>query len=250
MANREPSESDAPARGGGSDSAKRAAAVAALDFIEPGMKLGLGSGSTAEIFLEELGKRVRGGLKITGVPTSLNSGRLAERLGVPLTALDSVGWLDLTIDGADEIDPTLNLIKGGGGALLVEKIVAAASDRMVVIADASKRVETLGRFPLPVEITPFGWETTRAVVQELLQGYDVDGSEATLRLSRDEPFITDEGNMILDLRLGRIGDAPDLAYALNAVPGVVENGLFINMADVALIGDDNGAVTALTREAA
>ena len=234
-----------PPRGGGSDAAKRAAAERALAFVEDGMKIGLGTGSTAEHFVDLLGAKVKAGLSIIGVPTSMETGRLAERARVPLTTLDAAGWLDLTVDGADEIDPTLNLIKGGGGALLIEKIVASASDRMVVIADGSKRVDVLGAFPLPVEITPFGWETTRAVIQQVLSGYEVGGADVTLRMRGDAPFITDEGNMILDLDLKRIDEAHDLAYALNAIPGVVENGLFINIADVAVIADDEGEVEVL-----
>ncbi|MCI4664200.1 MAG: ribose-5-phosphate isomerase RpiA [Neomegalonema sp.] len=230
------------------DLAKRAAAEAALEYVQDGMKLGLGSGSTAAAFVSALGEARPGRFEnVVCVPTSLETGRLAERAGLPLATLDSLGWLDLTVDGADEIDPELNLVKGGGGALLVEKIVASASDQMVVIADDSKLVKSLGAFPLPVEITPFGWETTRAVVELLVAGYDVDGVESSLRMKGDTPFITDEGNMILDLKLGRIGEPADLGFALNSIPGVVENGLFISIADVAICADATGAKTVLER---
>ena len=235
--------------GVGAEAAKRFAAERALEFVEPGMKLGLGTGSTAAQLVALLGARCREGLKLTCVPTSVATGRQAERAGVPLTTLDEAGWLDLTIDGADEVDPNLDLIKGGGGALLIEKIVASASDRMIVIADVSKRVETLGAFPLPVEVTPFGWETTRAVIeQQVLANSDVDGRETKLRLARDEPFLTDEGNMIIDLDLKRIGDPNALSYALNAVPGVVDSGLFLGIADAAIIADETGVVDVLMRE--
>ncbi len=231
------------------DLAKQVAATRAVDYVEDGMRLGLGTGSTADWFVRALGERVRaGGLRgVVGVPTSLRTGELAERVGVRLTTLDEAGWLDLTVDGADEIDPALRLIKGGGGALLQEKIVACASDRMVVIADASKAVEALGAFPLPVEIVPFGWETTKAIVEELLEDADVDGRASSLRLAGDTPFITDGGHMILDLHLRRIGAPAALAGALIAVPGVIDTGLFIDIADTAVIGHANGATEVLAR---
>ncbi len=232
--------------GAGASDAKRRVGEEAAKLVENGMKLGIGTGSTAAFFVEALGKRVREeGLEVIGVPTSVATGRLAEKARIPLTTLDNAGWLDLTVDGADEIDPDLNLIKGGGGALLIEKIVASASDRMVVIADASKKVATLGKFPLPVEVTPFGWETTRAVLQQMLAEFDVESTQSRLRMNKDEPFITDEGNMIIDLMLGRIGDPGDLAIALNGVPGVVENGLFIDIADAAIIAGADGAIEIL-----
>ena len=229
------------------DLAKRAAAMRALDWVEDGMRLGLGTGSTADWFVRALGERIKAGelRKVVGVPTSLRTGELAEREGVRLTTLDEAGWLDLTVDGADEIDPALNLIKGGGGALLQEKIVACASDRMVVIADGSKRVATLGAFPLPVEIVPFGWETTKAVVEELLASADVDGRATTLRLKGDAPFITDGGHMILDLHLRRIGAPGALSALLVAVPGVIDTGLFIDIASAAVIGHADGATEVL-----
>ena len=224
------------------DRAKRAAAERALDFVEPGMRLGLGTGSTADWFVRLLGEKVRAGALtgIVGVPTSVRTGKLAEHERIALTTLDEAGWLDLTVDGADELDASLNLIKGGGGALLQEKIVACASDRMVVIADAGKRVATLGAFPLPIEIVPFGWETTKAIVQKLLEDCDVGARRSALRLHKDEPFVTDGGHFILDLHLGRIGDPAELAAALISIPGVIETGLFVGIADMAVIGHETG----------
>lgn len=243
-------ESQGPEHGGGPEAAKRAAAERAAALIEPGMKVGLGSGTTAEIFVEVLAERVRGGLDIVCVASSQRTGALAERLRAPLTTLNAAGWLDVTVDGADEIDPSLRLIKGGGGALLVEKILANASDRMIVIADARKEVETLGAYPLPVEVTPFGWQTTRVIIEHMLGDMDVGGREVTLRLDRDAPFVTDEGNMIFDLALQRIGDPETLSIALNGVPGVVDNGLFLDLADAAIIADDSGEARVLTWDGA
>jgi ribose 5-phosphate isomerase A len=157
-------------------------------------------------------------------------------------SLDEAKWLDLTIDGADEFDSHLNLIKGGGGALLQEKIVATASDQMIVIADAAKEVEHLGAFPLPIELIPFGWLTTQALVEETLISMDVLGRSSTLRMNGERPFVTDEGNYILDLHLQHIGNARQLALALNQMPGVVENGLFIDICDIVVIGDGQGGV--------
>jgi ribose 5-phosphate isomerase A len=223
------------------DRAKRAAAEEALTFIESGMKLGLGTGSTAAVFVKLLGERVKKeGLKVTGVPTSIRTGELAEACGIRLTTLNQAGWLDVTVDGADEFDDELRLIKGGGGALLQEKIVACASDQMVVVADASKQVRELGAFPLPVEVVPFGWQVTQALISETLEDFDVGGDKITLRLFKDEPFLTDEGNFILDLQLRRIGEPEELAAALNLIPGVIESGLFINVADVVVIGREDG----------
>lgn len=233
------------------DSAKRAAALRALDFVESGMRLGLGTGSTADWFVRVLGEKVRAGAleHVTGVPTSLRTGALAEREKIRLTTLDEAGWLDLTVDGADEVDANLTLIKGGGGALLQEKIVATASDRMVVIADGSKRVTRLGAFPLPIEIVPFGWETTKAIVEGVLKDADVAARGVTLRLARDTPFITDGGHMIFDLHLEAIGAPADLAAALIAIPGVIDTGLFIDIADAAVIGHADGTTEVIERPA-
>jgi ribose 5-phosphate isomerase A len=225
------------------DTAKFVAAKRAVEFVEDGMKVGLGTGSTAAWMVRCLGELVRDdGLNITGVPTSTRTAELARQLGIRVVSLDEARWLDLTIDGADEYDPDLNLIKGGGGALLQEKIVATASDRLVVIADATKAVEHLGAFPLPVEIVPFGWQTTKALVEEMIESMDVIGSAASLRMNRDAPFVTDEGNFILDLHLGRIGNPRQLSLVLNQVPGVVENGLFIDICDVVVVGHGDGKV--------
>ncbi len=225
------------------DAAKHAAARKAVSFIEDGMKVGLGTGSTAAFMVKCLGERVRNeGLKITGVATSTRTADLAASEGINVVTLDDAKWLNLTIDGADEYDGNLNLIKGGGGALLMEKIVATASDRMIVIADLSKQVETLGAFPLPVEVIPFGWQTTKALIEETLINLDVMGRETSRRMNNDEPFLTDQGNYILDLNLKRIGNARRLSLILNQVPGVVENGLFIDIADVVIIGMGDGSV--------
>jgi len=225
------------------DKAKYVAARRAVDFVEDGMSVGLGTGSTAAWMVRCLGEMVRNdGMKITGVATSTRTADLAREVGITIKTLDEVRWLDLTIDGADEYDPNLNLIKGGGGALLQEKIVATASDQMVVIADATKQVDRLGAFPLPVEVIPFGWQTTKSLVEELLISMDVMGRDATLRMNGDHPYITDEGNHILDLHLGRIGNARQLSLVLNQVPGVVENGLFVDICDVVILGYADGRV--------
>ena len=225
------------------ETAKFAAARRAVDFVEGGMRVGLGSGSTAAWMVRCLGQRVREeGLKITGVPTSDRTAALARAEGITVVTLDEARWLDLTIDGTDEFDPDLNLIKGGGGAHLREKIVATASDQMIVIADAAKEVAHLGAFPLPVEVVPFGWQTSKALIEEMLVSLDVLGREVTLRMKGDVPFTSDEGNRILDLHLGRIGNARQLALVLNQVPGVVENGLFIDICDRVVIGHGDGRV--------
>ena len=225
------------------DKAKFVAAKRSVDFVEDGMRVGLGTGSTAALMVRALGDLVREeGLRIRGVPTSTRTADLAREVGVPIKTLDEVRWLDLTIDGADEYDANLNLIKGGGGALLHEKIVATASDQMVVIADLSKQVDTLGTFPLPVEVIPFGWQTTKALVEEMLSNVDVQGRSASLRLNGTEPFRTDEGNFILDLHLRRIANASQLSLVLNQIPGVVENGLFLDICDVLVIGNADGTV--------
>ena len=222
------------------DELKRQAAAKALDYVRDGMKLGLGTGSTAKHFVELLGERVKTGLKVIGVPTSEATRADALRCGVPLTTLDDVDRLDLTVDGADEIDPQLNLIKGGGGALLREKIVAAASDRMIVIADESKWVATLGRFPLPVEVIPFGLAATRRAIAEAFAQCGVSGPMA-IRNGRDgHAFVTDGGHWIIDAHLGQIPDAPRLAGLLSSIPGVVEHGLFIGLASMTMLASSEG----------
>ena len=225
------------------DKAKFVAARRAADYVEDGMRVGLGTGSTAAWLVRCLGEMVReDGLKFKGVPTSTRTAELARDVGIEVISLDEARWLDLTIDGADEFDADLNLIKGGGGALLQEKIVATASDRMVVIADIGKQVETLGAFPLPVEVIPFGWQTTQALIEETLISMDVLGRDTTLRMNGEAAFVTDEGNYILDLHLKRIGNARQLALVLNQMPGVVENGLFIDICDTVVLGFGDGRV--------
>lgn len=219
---------------------KRQAAARALDFLEPGMRLGLGTGSTAKHFITLLADRVRAGLDIVAVATSEATRMLAEQQGIRLVTLDQSPVLDLTVDGADEIAPDLSLIKGGGAALLHEKIVAAASRRMVVIADESKSVPVLGRFPLPVEVVPFGLAATRAAVEAAARANGSPGP-ASLRLGADgHPLVTDGGHWLLDAALGRIADPAALATRLNAVPGVVEHGLFIGMANIAIVAGRDG----------
>ena len=222
------------------DELKRQAAARALDFVQSGMKLGLGTGSTAKHFVELLGERVRGGLDVIGVPTSEATRNDAIRCGVRLTTLDEVDRLDLTVDGADEIDASLNLIKGGGGALLREKIVAAASDRMIVIADDSKWVETLGRFPLPIEVIPFGLGATQRAIEKAFAASGVSG-RLVVRSGKDgHVFVTDGGHWIVDAHLGRISDPPLLAQSLSLIPGVVEHGLFIGLASTAMLAGSQG----------
>jgi ribose 5-phosphate isomerase A len=215
---------------------KKAVAAKALEYVSDGMKLGLGSGTTAEIFLEQLAPRIRGGMKLLCVPTSERTAIHARKLGITLGALDDLAPLDLTIDGADEADRNLDLIKGGGGMLLREKIVAASSLRMLVIADETKLVPRLGKFPLPIEVVAFGCKSTamRLIAAISALGYANVGLD--LRRKTDgEVFTTDSGNVIYDCRLGQIVSAPKLAAALSAVPGVVEHGLFIGIATTLLI---------------
>lgn len=224
----------------GTDDLKRAAAAYALDMVRPGMRLGLGTGSTARHFVELLGERVRGGLDIVAVPTSEATRADAERARIPLTTLEETPDLDLTVDGADEIAPDLSAIKGGGGALLREKIVAAASAHMVVIGDESKWVEMLGRFPLPVELVPFGVAPTRRAIEEAAKAAGCPGA-ASLRQTREgHAFVTDGGHLILDLTLGRIPEPRALAARLAEVPGVVEHGLFIGLVRTAILAGPRG----------
>jgi ribose 5-phosphate isomerase A len=222
------------------DTQKRAAAARAVEFVRSGMKLGLGTGSTAKHFVELLGERVRAGLHVVGVPTSEATRADAQRCGVPLTTLEETPALDLTIDGADEIAPDLSLIKGGGGALLREKIVAAASTRMIVIADDTKWVPGLGRFPLPIEVIPFGLGATRQAIEKVCAASGVAGALA-VHLGKDgHPFVTDGGHWIIDAALGRIPDPGALALRLAGIPGVMEHGLFIGLAHVAILASPDG----------
>jgi len=222
------------------DGLKRQAAARALLSVRDGMKLGLGTGSTAKHFVDLLGERVRAGLKVLGVPTSEATRIQAAECGIPLTTLDDVDRLDLTIDGADEIDPSLNAIKGGGGALLREKIVAAASDRMIVIADDTKWVDALGRFPLPVEVIPFGLAATRRAMAGAFAQSGVSGQMVLRKGGDGHVFVTDGGHWIIDAHLGRIEDAPRLAGLLNPIPGVVEHGLFIGLASTVILAGAQG----------
>jgi ribose 5-phosphate isomerase A len=219
---------------------KRAAAARALEFVQPGMRLGLGTGSTARHFVDLLGERVAAGLDVIAVPTSEATRAQAAKLGIPLTTLDQTPALDLTVDGADEVARDLTLIKGGGGALLREKIVATASARMVVIADESKYVAVLGRFPLPIEIVPFGAAATHRAIDAAIAAAGCAGP-AVLRKGKDEQvFVTDSGHWILDAHLQRIPDPPELAARLCTVPGVMEHGLFINNAWTVILAGSNG----------
>ena len=219
---------------------KRAAAASAMALVQPGMRLGLGTGTTAAHFVELLGERVRAGLNVVAVPTSEATRAQAQRLNIPLTTLDEDPQLDLTVDGADEIAPDLTLIKGGGGALLREKIVAAASTRMVVIADASKWVDVLGRFALPVEITPFGAGATRRAVEKAAAQSGCPGPAPLRRTEDGHVFVTDGGHWLIDAPLQRITDPPALARRLSAIPGVMEHGLFIGLAHTAIIAGPEG----------
>jgi len=222
------------------DELKRQAAARALEEVRDGMRLGLGTGSTARHFVELLGEKVRAGMKVIGVPTSEATGADAMRCGIALTTLDDIDRLDLTVDGADAIDPSLNLIKGGGGALLREKIVAAASDRMIVIADETKWVDVLGRFPLPVEVIPFGLAATQRAMSRAFAQSDVSGQMGLRKAKDGHVFVTDGGHWIIDAHLGRIGDAPRLAGLLSLIPGVVEHGLFIGLAHTAVLAGAQG----------
>jgi ribose 5-phosphate isomerase A len=222
------------------DAQKRAAAARAVEFVQSGMRLGLGTGSTAKHFVELIGERVRAGLDIVAVPTSEATHADAKRCGIPLTTLDETPELDLTVDGADEIAPDLNLIKGGGGALLREKIVAVASARMIVIADQSKWVGALGGFPLPIEVTPFGFAATRRAVEKAIAAIGRPGP-LNLRQGKDgHAFVTDGGHWIIDAALGRIDDPEAMAHALAGIPGVMEHGLFVGLAQMAIIGGSDG----------
>lgn len=215
------------------------AAREALSHVTDGMRLGIGTGTTAAEFVRLLADKVNNGMSIIGVPTSERTAVLCEELGVPLSTLEETPELDLTIDGADEVDPGLNLIKGGGGALLREKIVAAASARMIVIADESKLVDALGKFPLPIEVNRFGLRATELAIRRAASELGLSGP-LTLRMTDGQPFVTDGGHLILDASFGRIPDTRALSNALFAIPGVVEHGLFLGMARLAIIAGAGG----------
>ena len=219
---------------------KKIAAKKAAEYIESGMKLGLGTGSTVNFFLEELGKKVTQGLEVIGVPTSNQTEKICNELGIQITNLKKMPELDLTVDGADEIDQNLNLTKGGGGALLREKIVASASKKMIVIADESKLVRTLGKFPLPIEVTQFGAEATKIKIKNVMVEMNMK-PKLSMRIDKNnQPFVTDNNNLIIDAQLDEINNPNELEINLNNIPGVVENGLFINLASQAIISSKNG----------
>ena len=224
------------------DDWKQQAAERALALVEDGMTLGLGTGSTAARFVDLVGQKVKDGLRVRCVPTSEVTRVQAERLGIPLISLDQHPYLDLTVDGADELDDDLRLIKGAGGALLIEKIVATASGRMVVIADASKQVATLGKFPLPVEVVRFGLGATRNMIEVLAADAGCRGEIKQRMQSDGRPFVTDSGNFILDCAFGSIPEPEALDEALKLIPGVVENGLFLGIADAAIVAGPSGVV--------
>jgi ribose 5-phosphate isomerase A len=218
------------------DSEKEQAARASLKYVRDGQIVGLGSGSTATLAIRFLGERVRAGLNIRGIPSSVQSRELALELGIPLTTFDEYQQIDVTIDGADEFDPALNLIKGGGGAMLREKVVASASKQLVIVTDSSKQVSTLGRFPLPVEVIGFAEPLVAKKIGDL-------GATVTRRKdSSGKTYVTDEGHHILDCRFGQIPDPPGLARTLSEMPGVVEHGLFVGMASVVLMAKENAVV--------
>jgi ribose 5-phosphate isomerase A len=214
---------------------KQIAAERAAEYVQDGMKVGLGTGSTAYYAICRIGERVREGLNIQAVATSEASDKLAKEWGIPIVPFDQIGRLDLTIDGADEVDPEFNLIKGGGGALLREKIVAANSDKLIIVADGSKAVQKLGKFPLPVEVVPFASEWTFEALKKL-------GCNPEWRMDGDQRYLTDNGNLIADCRMEAIDHAAELNVQLNMLPGVVDNGLFIEMADTVILAKDDGNI--------
>lgn len=223
------------------DEIKKQVGVQAAQLIQSGMTIGIGTGTTAHWLIIELAKKIKEGLQCKAVPTSLQTKELAEKEGIPLLELNDVMRLDLTIDGADEIDANLQLIKGGGGALLQEKMVAAASQKLIIIADHTKMVDTLGKFPLPVEVIPYGW---KQVILHIKQYKNID---ITLRRKNGEIFVTDHGHYILDCSFKQIEDAQALSFKLNDIPGVVDNGLFVNRADTAIIGNADGTIKTINK---
>ena len=230
-----------------SNNGKLVAAITAVDYIEEGMRIGLGSGSTAALMLAYLSKQISKKKSILGVPTSTETAKLAENEGIKLTTLDNVKLLDLTIDGTDECDGDYNLIKGGGAALLHEKIVAEASNKVIIIADDSKFVENLGSFPLPVEVLKFGWLSSQAQINSLLLKHGYKDFQIKRRMNGSSGLETDESNYILDLYLNVIKDPVGLSQDLNLIPGVVENGLFVDICDILILGKANGEVKVYDR---
>ena len=221
---------------------KQIAGEKAIDFVKPGMIVGLGTGSTAYWAIRELGARIKQGLEIRAVPTSTQSELLARELNIPIAPFGEVDRIDLDIDGADEVDRDLNLIKGGGGALLREKIIASASDRILIVADESKLVQSLGNFPLPVEVFPFAWELTFRQLKQL-------GCIPVLRREKDQHFISDNGNFIIDCAFGVMSDPSRILRQLGKIPGIAGHGLFLGMADIVIIGKENGKSEILEKKA-
>lgn len=228
-----------------SEELKREAAARAIEDVRPGMRLGLGTGSTARHFVELLGEKVAQGLDVICVPTSEVTARQAQSLGIPLSDLDHLDRLDLTVDGADEIDANFNLIKGGGGALLREKIVAAASATMIVIADSTKLVDTLGRYPLPIEVNRFGLRATRSAVEQVIKAHGAEGGLQLRGEDKGDVFVTDGGHLILDAFFGRISAPEALSRDLLDVAGVVQHGLFLGLCSKAYIAAPDGVKTLL-----
>jgi ribose 5-phosphate isomerase A len=229
------------------DEAKRAAAAKAIEsFLQDGMTIGLGSGTTSRFFVRILGERVKDGLRVVGVPSSKSTGELAQEVGIPLADLNDVEQLDLTIDGADEIDAKGRMIKGGGANLLWEKIVASASRKMVAIVDESKKVQRLGRFPLPIEVVPFAWRSTERHLQNLFKRNGYADVRIDVRGGTEKPLITDSGHYLLDCHLQAIADPEPLALNLNQIPGVVEHGLFIGIATDAAVGKADGTAETIS----
>ena len=220
---------------------KQTAGEYAVQFVQPGMVIGIGTGSTVFYFIKALAKRVAAGFVVKGVPTSRRTDELAKQSGIDMINLNDAPLLDLAIDGADEVDNELQLIKGGGGSLLQEKMIAAASQKLIIIADAGKAVDKLGKFPLPVEVIPYGWKQTARHIQQL------NCNKIILRQKETNPFISDHGHYILDCHFDEIDNATLLSQQLNAIPGVVENGLFLNMASTAVFGNEDGTVRVIEK---
>ncbi|HUP13758.1 MAG TPA: ribose-5-phosphate isomerase RpiA [Niastella sp.] len=223
------------------DEVKKLVAKQAAQLVQNNMTVGIGTGSTIFWLIKELGERVKSGLFFRAIPTSKKTAALAAEQNIPLAALNDVTSIDITIDGADEINGNLQLIKGGGGALLQEKMVAAASRELLILADETKLVKHLGKFPLPLEVIPFGWKQVQRKIKATY------GIEANLRVQNDQPFVSDHGHYILDCPFKEIEHPDILSYDLNAIPGVVDNGLFVNMADMALVGYSDGRTETLHR---
>ena len=224
------------------DSQKKAAARAALEYVKPQMKVGLGTGSTARYFIDFLGAKVKEGLSVQCVPTSVETRKQAESLGIPLTTLEAHPFIDLAVDGADEFDAEFNVMKGGGGALLREKIVASSARHVVIIADQSKKVKQLGAFPLPIEVIPFGVKATAWKIERALHLFNLK-AKMNIRLRDGKPFRSDGGNVIIDCAIGQIPDPGRLASVLSTIPGIVDHGLFIGICGIILMGTPEGVTT-------